>query len=53
MSILDRGANASAVLAALSKSQAIIEFDLSGKILTGNEYRGTARRHVFGTLRLS
>ncbi|AYM82893.1 methyl-accepting chemotaxis protein [Agrobacterium radiobacter] len=37
MSILDRGANAFAVLAALSKSQAIIEFDLSGKILTANE----------------
>ncbi|TQN59368.1 PAS domain S-box protein [Agrobacterium tumefaciens] len=37
MSFLDRGANAFAVLAALSKSQAIIEFDLSGKILTANE----------------
>ncbi|UNZ52076.1 methyl-accepting chemotaxis protein [Agrobacterium tumefaciens] len=37
MSILDRGTNAFAVLAALSKSQAIIEFDLSGKILTANE----------------
>ncbi|WP_296068073.1 PAS domain-containing methyl-accepting chemotaxis protein [uncultured Agrobacterium sp.] len=37
MSILDRGANAFAVLAALSKSQAIIEFDLSGKILNANE----------------
>nr|WP_236773438.1 PAS domain-containing methyl-accepting chemotaxis protein [Agrobacterium tumefaciens] len=37
VSILDRGANAFAVLAALSKSQAIIEFDLSGKILTANE----------------
>ncbi|QKX00076.1 MULTISPECIES: PAS domain-containing methyl-accepting chemotaxis protein [unclassified Agrobacterium] len=37
MTILDRGANAVAVLAALSKSQAIIEFDLSGKILTANE----------------
>ena len=37
MSILDRGVNAVAVLAALSKSQAIIEFDLSGKILTANE----------------
>ncbi|MCZ7467248.1 PAS domain-containing methyl-accepting chemotaxis protein [Rhizobium rhizogenes] len=37
MSLLDRGANAFAVLAALSKSQAIIEFDLSGKILTANE----------------
>lgn len=29
VTILDRGANAVAVLAALSKSQAIIEFDLS------------------------
>ena len=37
MSILDRGANAFAVLAALSKSQAIIEFDLSGRILNANE----------------
>jgi len=37
VSILDRGANAFAVLAALSKSQAIIEFDLSGKILNANE----------------
>ncbi|MCM2476420.1 PAS domain S-box protein [Rhizobium sp. CG5] len=37
MNILDRGANAVAVLAALSKSQAMIEFDLSGKILTANE----------------
>ncbi|MFK3780342.1 methyl-accepting chemotaxis protein [Agrobacterium sp. NPDC089420] len=37
MSFLDRGANAFAVLAALSKSQAIIEFDLEGKILTANE----------------
>ena len=37
MTILDRGANALAVLAALSKSQAIIEFDLSGKILAANE----------------
>lgn len=37
MSFLDRGANAFAVMAALSKSQAIIEFDLSGKILTANE----------------
>ncbi|MCW8281826.1 MULTISPECIES: methyl-accepting chemotaxis protein [Agrobacterium] len=37
MSVLDRGANAFAVLAALSKSQAIIEFDLSGKILAANE----------------
>jgi len=37
VSILDRGVNAVAVLAALSKSQAIIEFDLSGKILTANE----------------
>jgi len=37
VSFLDRGANAFAVMAALSKSQAIIEFDLSGKILTANE----------------
>ncbi|MCF1449836.1 PAS domain S-box protein [Agrobacterium vitis] len=37
MAILDRGANALAVLAALSRSQAMIEFDLSGKILTANE----------------
>lgn len=37
MSILDRGANAVAVLSALSNSQAMIEFDLSGKILTANE----------------
>lgn len=37
MNILDRGANAVAVLAALSNSQAMIEFDLSGKILTANE----------------
>ncbi|MFK0333822.1 methyl-accepting chemotaxis protein [Rhizobium sp. NPDC090275] len=37
MSILDRGANAVAVLAAISKSQAMIEFDLSGKILTAND----------------
>jgi len=37
VSILDRGANAFAVLAALSKSQAIIEFDLSGRILNANE----------------
>lgn len=37
MSILDRGGNAVAVLAALSNSQAMIEFDLSGKILSANE----------------
>lgn len=37
MSILYRGANAVAILAALSNSQAMIEFDLSGKILTANE----------------
>ena len=37
MNILGRGANAVAVLAALSKSQAMIEFDLSGKILTAND----------------
>jgi methyl-accepting chemotaxis protein len=37
MNIIGRGANAIAVLAALSKSQAMIEFDLSGKILTANE----------------
>ena len=37
MTIFDRGANAVAVLAALSKSQAMIEFDLSGKILTAND----------------
>ncbi len=38
MTIFDRGANAIAVLTALSKSQAMIEFDLSGKILTANEH---------------
>ncbi|NLS19986.1 PAS domain S-box protein [Rhizobium sp. P40RR-XXII] len=37
MHILNRGANAISVLAAISKSQAMIEFDLSGKILTANE----------------
>ncbi|MBP2562834.1 methyl-accepting chemotaxis protein [Neorhizobium galegae] len=38
MSILSLpGADAKAVLAALNKSQAIIEFDLSGKVLTANE----------------
>nr|WP_172689175.1 PAS domain-containing methyl-accepting chemotaxis protein [Agrobacterium tumefaciens]ARU12358.1 sensory box protein [Agrobacterium tumefaciens] len=37
MNILNRGANACAVLAALSKSQAMIEFDLSGRILTAND----------------
>ena len=37
MSILNRGSNAVAVLAALAKSQATIEFDLSGKILTAND----------------
>jgi methyl-accepting chemotaxis protein len=37
MVIFDRGPDAIAVLAALSKSQAMIEFDLSGKILTANE----------------
>nr|WP_261338650.1 PAS domain S-box protein [Rhizobium leguminosarum] len=37
VSILDRGADAVAVLAALSNSQAMIEFDLSGDILTANE----------------
>lgn len=37
MTILDRGANAFAALAAISKSQAMIEFDLSGKILTAND----------------
>lgn len=37
MNILDRGANAAAILTALSKSQAMIEFDLSGKILNANE----------------
>ncbi|RUM06098.1 methyl-accepting chemotaxis protein [Rhizobium chutanense] len=37
MSILDRGANAVAALAALSNSQAMIEFDISGTILTANE----------------
>ncbi|RUM18874.1 PAS domain S-box protein [Rhizobium vallis] len=36
MDILDRGANAVAVLASLSKSQAMIEFDLTGRILTAN-----------------
>lgn len=37
MSILDRGGNVVAVLAALSNLQAMVEFDLSGKILTANE----------------
>ncbi|MBB5576636.1 methyl-accepting chemotaxis protein [Rhizobium paranaense] len=37
MTILGRGANAVSVLAALSKSQAMIEFDLTGKILIANE----------------
>ncbi|GAJ96889.1 PAS domain S-box protein [Agrobacterium rhizogenes] len=37
MSIIGRGNNAIAVLAALSKSQAMIEFDLSGRILAANE----------------
>nr|WP_172690579.1 PAS domain-containing methyl-accepting chemotaxis protein [Agrobacterium radiobacter]ASK48695.1 chemotaxis protein [Agrobacterium radiobacter] len=37
MNILNRGANACAVLAALSKSQAMIEFDLTGRILTAND----------------
>jgi methyl-accepting chemotaxis protein len=37
MTMFDRGANAVAVLTALSKSQAMIEFDLSGNILTANE----------------
>ncbi|HEY0218145.1 MAG TPA: methyl-accepting chemotaxis protein [Afipia sp.] len=37
MNILNRGANAFTVLAALSKSQAMIEFDLKGTILTANE----------------
>ncbi|MGZ2484097.1 methyl-accepting chemotaxis protein [Rhizobium pisi] len=36
MDILDRGSNAVAVLASLSKSQAMIEFDLTGRILTAN-----------------
>ncbi|NLR98062.1 PAS domain S-box protein [Rhizobium sp. P38BS-XIX] len=36
MNILDRGANAVAVLAAVSRSQAMIEFDLSGNVLTAN-----------------
>ncbi|KQS71241.1 chemotaxis protein [Rhizobium sp. Leaf371] len=37
MTFLDRGSNAVAVVAALSRSQAMIEFDLTGKILTANE----------------
>nr|WP_202032769.1 PAS domain-containing methyl-accepting chemotaxis protein [Rhizobium sp. SG741] len=37
VNILSRGANALAALAALSKSQAMIEFDLTGRILTANE----------------
>ncbi|ARM92296.1 methyl-accepting chemotaxis protein (plasmid) [Rhizobium sp. CIAT894] len=37
MGILDRGTNAVAALAALSNSQAMIEFDMSGMILTANE----------------
>ncbi|OWV74319.1 chemotaxis protein [Rhizobium sp. R634] len=37
MDILGRGANAVAVLESLAKSQAMIEFDLTGRILTANE----------------
>ncbi|MDK4700805.1 PAS domain-containing methyl-accepting chemotaxis protein [Rhizobium sp. CNPSo 4062] len=37
MVIFDRGSDAIAVLTALSKSQAMIEFDLAGRILTANE----------------
>nr|WP_210255776.1 PAS domain-containing methyl-accepting chemotaxis protein [Rhizobium sp. SG570] len=37
VNILSRGANALAALAALSKSQAMIEFDLTGRILIANE----------------
>lgn len=37
MSMLGRGANAIAILESLSASQATIEFDLSGKIMTANE----------------
>ena len=37
MVIFDRGPDAIAVLTALSKSQAMIEFDLAGRILTANE----------------
>ncbi|MFS8148741.1 methyl-accepting chemotaxis protein [Rhizobium sp. BR 249] len=37
LDILGRGANAVAVLDSLAKSQAMIEFDLTGRILTANE----------------
>ncbi len=37
MVIFDRGSDAIAVLTALSKSQAMIEFDLASRILTANE----------------
>ncbi|PDT44170.1 methyl-accepting chemotaxis protein [Sinorhizobium fredii] len=37
MNILNRGANAVAILDAISKSQAIIEFDLAGMVLTANQ----------------
>ena len=37
MSIFDLGGDARSVLAALNRSQAIIEFDLSGRILHANE----------------
>lgn len=36
MSFLSFGSNESAVLAAFSKSQAVIEFDLTGRVLTAN-----------------
>ncbi|OJY68366.1 MULTISPECIES: PAS domain-containing methyl-accepting chemotaxis protein [unclassified Rhizobium] len=37
MVVFDRGKDAIAVITALSKSQAMIEFDLAGRILTANE----------------
>lgn len=37
MTVLDRGANAVAVLATLFRSQATIDFDFNGKILTANK----------------
>ena len=37
MSFLSFGSDSSAVLASFSKSQAIIEFDAKGRILTANE----------------
>ena len=50
--ILGKGGDAAAVLAALDKSLAIIEFDLTGKILAANENfcaaMGYARKEIVG-----